>query len=329
MSAGGTKTLYTLRLAEGKLYVGITNDLSRREKEHSDSPSGWVLRYRVSAPQLKVVEANISQRYAAGAEDRSTAELMWNLGVNAVRGGSLSVARDYQLFDARQVAWFISHNLQLDFDMVLGRVLGELAQTSSSLPAAGLGLCVDCLRPSFHGQPRCGPCYYSVRCCGNCGERGHGARWCPLAPQSPHSPPSIANTQSEPESQSDDNGTDEDVFLVAAAESIELISILEDDNAAEPPTPPPAPLVYRMIEEAEPRPCTFCGQLGHSPEQCAHSHPPANPGAQRGLFRERRRRYSTPGVCFTCGREAWPYGHLASECNELADVDGRPIPARA
>jgi hypothetical protein len=48
--------------------------------------------------------------------------------------------------------------------------------------------------------------------------------------------------------------------------------------------------------------------------------------AAGGPFREGAPRFTKQGTCFTCGRDAWPYGHYAQDCDADTDIRGSPIP---
>ena len=78
-----SRTIYILRLLNNKIYVGSTTDLERRLAEHrAGQGSVWTAMY----PMLEVVRT-IPDASAAD-EDGWVKTLMYQFGVNNVRGGS-------------------------------------------------------------------------------------------------------------------------------------------------------------------------------------------------------------------------------------------------
>lgn len=83
------KTLYVLRLAHGKWYVGTTGQSAgaRRAAHERGAGSAWTRAHRV----IGMVHTQTVPRETAGIlETAKTIELMRLHGVDAVRGGSYS-----------------------------------------------------------------------------------------------------------------------------------------------------------------------------------------------------------------------------------------------
>ena len=77
--------IYILRLKEGKYYVGKTNDVYKRYKEHSIGKGAeWTRRYTPLCVQTIIRNASPFD------EDRYVKEYMSKFGVDSVRGGSYS-----------------------------------------------------------------------------------------------------------------------------------------------------------------------------------------------------------------------------------------------
>ena len=79
------ESLYVLQLANGKYYVGTTNDIKRRVEEHSSGRgSEWTKAHK----PVKVIETRrVRDEHD---ENNTTKDLMKKYGVDNVRGGSYS-----------------------------------------------------------------------------------------------------------------------------------------------------------------------------------------------------------------------------------------------
>lgn len=78
-------TLYVLKLKEGKYYVGTTNDVKRRMKEHfGGEGSQWTMKYK---PIEVLSTREIDNTFE---EDLETKRLMSVYGIDNVRGGAYS-----------------------------------------------------------------------------------------------------------------------------------------------------------------------------------------------------------------------------------------------
>jgi hypothetical protein len=115
----------------------------------------------------------VSRRESSGAENRAPAELMWNLGVDRVRGGEMHHAREYTSADLDHLTHFLGHTLGLDYGLVRRRLAAMLPEA----PARAKGGCKDCRqRVSIRGHPRCVRCFYQHVLCYHCGMPGARGR---------------------------------------------------------------------------------------------------------------------------------------------------------
>lgn len=76
-------TIYILKLAKGKYYVGKTSNLARRQQEHiNGTASVWTRKYKPVSVVKTIPGASPFD------EDRYTKEFMAKYGIDNVRGGS-------------------------------------------------------------------------------------------------------------------------------------------------------------------------------------------------------------------------------------------------
>jgi predicted GIY-YIG superfamily endonuclease len=75
--------IYVLRLENGKVYVGKSNDVNKRYSQHLDgSGSAWTKKYKPVSIEKVILNASPFD------EDKITKEYMLEYGVENVRGGS-------------------------------------------------------------------------------------------------------------------------------------------------------------------------------------------------------------------------------------------------
>ena len=171
--ANDTCYVYQLRLTHGgKYYVGCTTDTERRLEVHNKRPGPWVRRW--GPPVEMLVLDTTTREHAQGVEDKAVAVLMWAVGANAVRGGTLVESQEYTRDEASRLARFIAGYMSLDNARVFERLKKELPPDV---------VCSKCSRVTFAGRPLCRDCYVKDCTCLFCGRKGHLCRECPLAPQ--------------------------------------------------------------------------------------------------------------------------------------------------
>jgi putative endonuclease len=88
-------TVYVLRCAGGKFYVGFTTDLAARVEEHAsgDGGSEWTRQHK----PLELVETHsvADEEQGKALEKQLTLEHMMQYGVNNVRGAGYTQTREY------------------------------------------------------------------------------------------------------------------------------------------------------------------------------------------------------------------------------------------
>lgn len=328
-----TSRIYTLRLAEGKYYVGQTEKLlEERLVEHQTSPGPWLQRFApISGERLHLVQV-VSTQLAPEAESRITYQLMYSLGVNAVRGAQYCSKMDYTRADVWELSRTMGHYLKLDYKELRQKLNGEL-------PCAR---CMDCGTHTEYNMPRCLSCWLKNTVCYVCGIKGHLPNQCLTA--APYASPAAH------------------VYPL-----LEAVNQLMDEEAREYPTAsqpseemlPPASQQVGCAdcgsERVRPQhlrcyrcyvklvTCIACGQTGHMYRDCdavqelleacrrEEERGPAPPiapardardtGVARPKYRTKRPRFSTPGICWTCGRGT----HMAPQCTFAIDVNGKAI----
>lgn len=112
-------TIYVLECQDGKYYVGMTTHRRRRLRQHFQSDrfaSAWTQTY----PPQKVVREyrRVPSRFALGMEAQVTAELMWEYGVNNVRGAMFSHPKPFTGDDIDSLVSFIGHFNSLSYQKV-------------------------------------------------------------------------------------------------------------------------------------------------------------------------------------------------------------------
>ena len=101
-------TIYVLECEGGKYYIGMTKHRRRRFRQHFESSgSAWTRKY----PPQKILQEyrRVPSRFALGMEAQITAQLMWEYGVNNVRGAMFSQTRLFHQDDIDALVPFLGH----------------------------------------------------------------------------------------------------------------------------------------------------------------------------------------------------------------------------
>jgi len=108
------KTLYTLRLKQGKYYVGTTRNFELRLDQHQTGRGAeWTKKYKVIGVLNK---EEVSSKYSAAEETKQTFRIMLKYGLNNVRGGEYCQLRDYTI---NEIAFAMAHHLRMDWKEVI------------------------------------------------------------------------------------------------------------------------------------------------------------------------------------------------------------------
>ncbi|CAJ1941571.1 unnamed protein product [Cylindrotheca closterium] len=121
-------TIYVLECENGKYYIGSTVNMKRRMQQHFDNSRGgsvWTRKYK----PIRVVKVykRIPYRYKLGFEAQVTAELMWEKGINNVRGAMYLYSREYNAKDIDSLVSFIGHYNDLSYTYVRQQLFKELS----------------------------------------------------------------------------------------------------------------------------------------------------------------------------------------------------------
>jgi len=121
-------TVYVLECEHDKYYVGSTVNLKRRMKQHfHNSRSGSVWTKKHKPIRVCKIYRRIPYRHKLGFESQVTAELMWEKGINNVRGAMYLYARDYNAKDIDSLVSFLGHYNDLSYQYVRTQLLKKLA----------------------------------------------------------------------------------------------------------------------------------------------------------------------------------------------------------
>ena len=177
-------SIYVLECENDKYYVGSTNNMKRRFKEHTSPRGGskWTRRHK----PLRIVKEykRIPHDYYLGKEAQVTAELMLLHGVNNVRGAMFAESREYDLDDLPALKGFLGHYNELSYKRLAHKLHAVLDHASSE-------------RALLKKNDRCFLCgelgHWAAECpnkgwvtmnrgptkCFTCGKIGHKANNCP------------------------------------------------------------------------------------------------------------------------------------------------------
>jgi predicted GIY-YIG superfamily endonuclease len=109
-------TLYVLRLKQNKWYVGSTCNLEERLQQHkSGHGAAWTQKYPMVALFSK---QEISPEQIRTMETQKTLEIMWNHGLNSVRGAEFCDCDSFTEKDRKRMVQALGHTLQKDYAVV-------------------------------------------------------------------------------------------------------------------------------------------------------------------------------------------------------------------
>ena len=127
--SGSQYLLYVMQLQHNKWYVGITENLERRRSQHSSGKGSTWTRLH---PVLCIHDVSkVTEDSKVGAESKRVAELMWQHGVNNVRGAEHCNTWPFDKSDIDRLVHYLGHHLELDYNEVRQRLESQLEQPSS------------------------------------------------------------------------------------------------------------------------------------------------------------------------------------------------------
>lgn len=154
-------TIYVLECEGGKYYVGMTSHRRRRFRQHfQSSGSAWTRKY---PPQQILQEyRRIPSRFALGMEAQVTAQLMWEHGVNNVRGAMFSQTRLYNQDDIDALVPFLGHFNGFSYTKVRQVLEDTLPLRMESIQCYRCGkyghMMADCTSKSSATRKKCRLC---------------------------------------------------------------------------------------------------------------------------------------------------------------------------
>ena len=156
--------IYVLECENDKYYVGCTQNIQRRIKEHMSNRGGssWT---RIHKPlRVQKVYRRIPSAYYLGKEAQVTAELMLAHGINNVRGAMFAETREYSMNDIGALTGFLGHYNEISYKQLSFRLKEQLSDSKD----------IE-LFPRRRGVRR----NRKRDKCFNCGEQGHWSNECP------------------------------------------------------------------------------------------------------------------------------------------------------
>lgn len=126
------QTVYVLALTNNKYYVGSTSNRKRRYKQHATNRGAKYTRLHGPIQSIYAEYRHVPIQYVLGYESYITAQLMYQFGINNVRGGMFC---GIQLLDMKNVdilTYYIGHYCNLDYTHVYNSICHELELTTTS-----------------------------------------------------------------------------------------------------------------------------------------------------------------------------------------------------
>jgi predicted GIY-YIG superfamily endonuclease len=165
-------TIYVLECEGGKYYIGMTQHRRRRFRQHFESSgSAWTRKY----PPQKILQEyrRVPSRFALGMEAQITAQLMWEYGVNNVRGAMFSQTRLFHQEDIDALVPFLGHFNGFSYVKVRQVLEESLPLRLESIQCFRCGkyghMMADCKSKKLMTRKKCRAC----------GKFGHIAADCP------------------------------------------------------------------------------------------------------------------------------------------------------
>jgi predicted GIY-YIG superfamily endonuclease len=259
------KTIYTLALEGGHFYVGSSGSMGTRMESHFDGGgSAWTRKFKA----VQVHHTYVCDDAAFTAEEnKQTAQMMIERGVNMVRGGQYSRCEPFTSSDVEHLTSFIGHHLSMNFAQV--RKLLDQDRSMASDQAS-----------KKRGTKRPPEALESLRC-GRCGRSNHTAEGCYAKTNAARQP--IEDDQSHAGEEEEEEDEAEAILLVSqgcmrcgrsthtaekcyartTAGGQTILDVSEDtyESEASAPVPPSPPKKFKGK-------CTTCGNFGHWASTC-------------------------------------------------------------
>jgi hypothetical protein len=126
------RTVYVLALTNNKYYVGSTSNRKRRYKQHATNRGAKYTRIHGPIQYIHAEYRHVPEQYILGYESYITARLMYQYGINNVRGGMFCGIQNLDMKNVDILTYYIGHYCNLDYTHVYNSICHELQSTSSS-----------------------------------------------------------------------------------------------------------------------------------------------------------------------------------------------------
>ena len=126
------RTVYVLALTNNKYYVGSTSNRKRRYEQHATNRGAKYTRIHGPIRYIHAEYRHVPEQYILGYESYITARLMYQYGINNVRGGMFCGIQNLDMKNVDILTYYIGHYCDLDYTHVYNSICHELQSTSSS-----------------------------------------------------------------------------------------------------------------------------------------------------------------------------------------------------